>query len=392
MRILISTGEVSGDLQGALLVSALQRQAALLDIDLEIVALGGDRMAEAGATLLHQTTAIGSVGIWESLPYILPILGIQRQVRRYLQNHPPDRVVLIDYMGSNLPIGRSVRRQFPQVPIFYYIAPQEWVWSFGRNGTAQIIRITDRLLAIFPEEAKYFRDRGASVRWVGHPLVDRMQGAPQREQARQILGIQPEEIAVALLPASRQQEIQYLLPNLFKAAQQLQRQYSQLRFWIPLSLERFRAPIQQAVESYRLNATLVSRASDPQSVLNVLAAADLALTKSGTVNLELALLNVPQVVVYRVSPITAWIAKNLLQFSIPFMSPANLVTMEPIVPEFLQDQATPENIAATAAELLGNSKRRQQMLADYQRMQQALGEPGVCDRTAQEILKFSAGV
>ncbi|MGL5082208.1 MAG: lipid-A-disaccharide synthase [Microcoleaceae cyanobacterium] len=388
MRILISTGEVSGDLQGALLVTALKRQATQLGLELEIVALGGSRMAEAGATLLAETAAIGSVGILETLPYVLPTLRIQQQVKQDLRDNPPDRVVLIDYMGPNLGIGQYVHYHLPSIPIFYYIAPQEWVWSPGARGTAQIVKITDRLLAIFPEEARYFQSKGANVAWVGHPLLDRMATAPNRDQARQTLGIDPNELAIALLPASRWQEIRYLMPVIFEAAQQLQAQLPHVRFWIPLSLEAFRPSIQRAVKQFNLNATILPTTGS-QSALTVLAAADLAITKSGTVNLELALLNVPQVVAYRVSPMTAWLAHHVLNFSIPFMAPPNLVVMRPIVPELMQDQATPAQILVEALDLLHNPQRRQQMLVDYQVMKQALGDSGVCDRAALEILKFS---
>jgi lipid-A-disaccharide synthase len=120
----------------------------------------------------------------------------------------------------------------------------------------------------------------------------------------------------------------------------------------------------------------------------VLAAADLAITKSGTVNLELALLNVPQVVLYRLHPVTAWIARTVLKGSIPFASPVNLVVMKPIVPEFLQEQATPENVTQASLELLLNPERKEQMLTDYQEMRQCLGEVGVCDRAAKEILQI----
>jgi lipid-A-disaccharide synthase len=178
MRIFISTGEVSGDLQGALLVEALFRQAKLKGIELEIVALGGSRMETAGAKLLGNTATIGSVGLLESLPFLLPTFRLQQQVLQKLRQFPPDIVVLIDYMGPNLKMGRALRQYFPNIPIIYYIAPQEWVWSFGGKGTQQIVKLTDELLAIFPEEAHYFQQKGANVTWVGHPLLDRMQTAP----------------------------------------------------------------------------------------------------------------------------------------------------------------------------------------------------------------------
>lgn len=381
VRIFISTGEVSGDLQGSLLIAALQRQSQLLGWELEILALGGDRMAEVGAKILFNTSSIGSIGLTESLGLILPTLRLQQRTRRFLQQHPPDLVVLIDYMGANLPLASYLQRQLP-VPIVYYIAPQEWVWSQGPRITEKIVRCSDRLLAIFAEEARYFAARGARVTWVGHPLVDLLQSAPDRATARQRLGIPPEQIAIALVPASRQQEIKYLLPVILGAAQHIQRQLPQAHFWIPLSLEKYRPAIQQAVQKARLRATLTSDAR------LTLAAADLAIAKSGTVNLETSLLNVPQVVVYRLSPLSAWIYRHLLRFKIPFASPANLAIMQPIVPELLQDAANPEQIAQTSLELLLNPERRQQMLAGYQQIRQALGEPGVVDRAAKEILQL----
>lgn len=377
-RIFISTGEVSGDLQGALLIEALKRQAVAAGYYLEIIALGGDRMAAAGAQLLGNTTAIGSVGIWESLPYVWPTLNIQQKTKQYLRENPPDLVVLLDYPGPNLSIGAFLRRYLPQVPIVYYIAPQTWVWSARQRETARFVKITELLLAIFPEEARYFAAHGAKVTWVGHPLIDRMLTFPSRSQARTALGIDPGKKAIALIPASRHQELKYLMPAIFAAAKMIQSQLD-VHFWIPLSREEFREPIQRAIGHYGLHATISSQTEE------VLAAADIAITKSGTVNLELAFLDVPQVVIYRVSPITALIARKLLNFSIPFMSPPNLVAMKQIVPEFLQEEATPEAIFSAGMDLLVNSVRCQQMLADYQQMRQSLGESGVADRAASAI-------
>jgi lipid-A-disaccharide synthase len=393
-RIFISTGEVSGDLQGSLLIESLKRQAAIAGLDLEIVALGGDRMAAAGATLLGHTSAIGSMGIFESIPYILPTLRVQRQAKEYLRQHPPDLVVLIDYMGPNIAFCNYLPKQMPDVPVIYYIAPQEWVWAVSSYNTDRIIKAVERILAIFPEEANYYQRKGGKAVFVGHPLVDRMQKAPDRETARQALSIPPDQTAVVLLPASRQQELKYLMPVIFAAAQRIQAKIPQAHFWIPLALEKYRRPIEQAIERYGLQATLLSSdnpekhdpSGKPPVGLQAIAAADLAISKSGTVNLEIALLNVPQVVLYKLNPLTGWIAHRLLKFAAPFVSPPNLVEMKPIVKEFLQFQATPEAIAEESLELLLNPARRQKMLADYQEMRQAVGEVGVCDRAALEIL------
>ncbi|WP_275575016.1 lipid-A-disaccharide synthase [Neosynechococcus sphagnicola] len=270
------------------------------------------------------------------------------------------------------------------------------MWSLNQRNTRRIVQFTDQLLAVFPGEAHYYQQQGAAVTWVGHPLLDQMSTAPSREQARLALGIAPNQWAIALVPASRQQELQTLLPVILEAARQLQAQIpntdpQQPLFWIPLSLEAYRAHLQQAIAAAGLRAQLVPDRGHPQGDWLrrcAIAAADLAITKSGTVNLEIALMQVPQVVIYRVSPFTAWVAQHLLKFSIPFMAPPNLVTMRPIVPELLQGKATAPNIVRESLDLLLNPTRRQQIQQDYQAMRQSLGEPGVADRAALAILKL----
>ncbi|OCR00960.1 lipid-A-disaccharide synthase [Oscillatoriales cyanobacterium USR001] len=383
MRIFISTGEASGDLQGSLLTQSLKRQATAKNIELEIVGLGGSRMANAGANIIGDTAGIGSVGILESIPYILPTLQIQHQTKKYLQINPPDLVVLIDYLGPNISIGNYIRHSWPKIPIIWYIAPQVWVWAPPWENIANIVSITDKILAIFPEEANYFEQQGANVTWVGHPLIDRMQGAPSRENARISLGIELDKIAIALIPASRQQEIKYLMPAIFEAAQIIQNKLPKIHFWIPLSRPALRHPIQKAIEDYKLQATLLENQN-----LEIIAAADLAIAKSGTVNLEIALLNVPQIAIYRVNPITYWLARKLLKFSIPFISPVNLVLQREIVPELLQEQATAENIAFQAMELLLNQDKIRLIKANYQQMRETLGGIGASDRAASEIIQM----
>ncbi len=382
--IFISTGEVSGDLQGALLVEALQRHSQQHRQDLQIIALGGQRMAKAGATLLDATEGIGSVGLWEAVPFVLPTFKIQERVKRYLVANPPDLIVLIDYMGPNLSIGGYLRRHLPQVPIVYYIAPQLWVWSQNQRDRRKLIEITDLLLAIFPEEARYFQQYQLNVTWVGHPLIDRMREYPSRQEARKTLAIPDGMKAITLMPASRRQELKYLMPVMFTAAVQIQAALQEnVQFWVPLSLQEFRPQIEAAIAEYGIRATVVDELAPA-----ALAGADLAITKSGTVNLELALLDIPQVVMYRLSAFTAWIARHIVKLSLPYVAPPNLVEMKPIVPEFLQEDATPETISTTALDLLLNEERRAETLQGYRQMRQALGASGVCDRAAAAIFEL----
>ena len=382
MRIFISTGEVSGDLQGAILVKALKEQAKIAKIDLEITALGGERMKRAGATILGDTTAIGSVGLLEALPFVIPTLKLQNKTKKYLLSNIPDVLVLIDYAAPNIAIGRYVKKKLPQVPIIYYIAPQDWVVPVLGNA-AKLTRFVDKLLAVFPQEANYYQKKGIETTWVGHPLLDRIEKTPDRVTSRKLLNISQEQIVITLLPASRRQEIEQMLPIIVIAASLIQQQIADIHFLIPVSLELYNDAISTVVAQYQLSATILK-----DSTLEAISAADLAITKSGTVNLEIALLNIPQVVLYRVHPVTAWLARNLLKIKVPLMSPPNLIVNREIVPELQQESATSTNIASTAINLLSNPIKRQQMIADYQQMRSLLGEVGVGEKAAKVILNF----
>ena len=382
MRIFISTGEVSGDLQGAMLIKSLYQVATEKNINLEIAGLGGDRMKATGVNIIANTALIGSMGFVEGLPFVLPTIKIQSLTNKYIQENPPDILVLIDYPTPNLALASYVKKHFPQTPIIYYIAPQDWAVPM-LNNTRKIAKFVDKILAIFPAEAEYFRSKNINVTWVGHPLLDRMATAPTRNQARLNLNIQPEQQIVTLLPASRQQEIKSLLPVMCQAAQQIYQQLPEVNFLIPVSTASYRPAITAALEQYNLPAKILEA-----DTLDAIAAADVAIAKSGTVNLEIALLNIPQVVIYRVHPLTAWIARKLLNFSIPLMSPPNLIVEREIVPELQQEEVTADKITSETITLLTNSQTRQQMIEDYQQMRSLLGTRGVCTRAAQEIINL----
>ena len=384
MSIFISTGEVSGDLQGGMLVEALRHQASASGKELEIVALGGERMTQAGATLLANTTSIGSVGLLEALPFVLPTLKIQNQTKKYLQNNPPDVLVLIDYAAHNIAIGSYVKKHLPQVPIIYYIAPQDWAVPMLGNAP-KLAKFVDKLLAIFPQEAKYYQQQDIDTTWVGHPLLDRMNNSLNREESRKLLGIKSEATIITLLPASRQQEIKQMLPIIGEAAQLIQTKIPEVEFLIPVSLPIYRDAISATVNQYNLSATILAG-----KALEAIAASDLAITKSGTVNLEIALLNIPQVVFYKVHPFTAWLGRNLLKINVPLMSPPNLILNRQIVPELQQESATPHKIAQAAETLLFDFNKRQEIINGYQEMKSLLGDEILVDScSSSEFSKVS---
>jgi lipid-A-disaccharide synthase len=386
VRLLVSTGEVSGDLQGSLLIRALHREAERRGLALEVVALGGRRMEAAGASLLADTAALGAIGLWEAIPLVLPTLRLQARLRRWLRHHPPDGVVLIDYMGANINLGLRLKRTYPRVPISYYIAPQEWAWRMGDGGTTRLIGFTDQILAIFPEEARFYAARGAAVTWVGHPLIDTLTELPSRAEARRRLDLPATAPVLLLLPASRPQELRYLLPAMLEAAVVLQRRRPDLEVLLPAGLESFEARLRDAVAEAGLRARVIPAAQADALRPDLCAAADGAVTKSGTANLELALRGVPQVTGYRVSRPTALVARHVLRFQVPHISPVNLILGERLVPELLQEAFTAEGIIAALEPLLDQGSGRERMLEGYGRLRRCLGEPGVTGRAASAIL------
>jgi len=392
VRLLVSTGEVSGDLQGSLLIRALHAEADRRQLPLEVVALGGERMRQAGAELLADTSRLGAIGLWEALPMVLPTLSLQRRLRRWLQANPPDGVVLIDYMGANINLGLRLKRLYPSVPISYYIAPQEWAFRLGDGGTTRLIGFSDRILAIFPQEASFYASRGAKVTWVGHPLIDTVGHLPTRQEARHNLGLSQESPVLLLLPASRPQELRYLLPPMAAGVALLQQRMPELEVLLPAGLPGFEPTLDQAMTEAGVRARVVPAEDADRLKPELCAAADAALTKSGTANLELALRGVPQVTGYRVSRPTAFVARHLLRFNVPHISPINLLLQERLVPELLQDDFTAEGVAITVGELLSaDTPARARQLEGYGRLRKSLGEEGVTSRAAAAILDQVAG-
>ncbi|WP_250397419.1 lipid-A-disaccharide synthase [Synechococcus sp. MU1651] len=386
VRLLISTGEVSGDLQGSLLIRALRLEAERRGLELEVLALGGPRMEAAGAVLIADTAPMGAIGLWEAVPLILPTLRLQARVDALLEEQPLDGVVLIDYVGANVRLGTRLRRQQPELPITYYIAPQEWAWRFGDGSTTRLLDFTDRILAIFPAEAEFYAARGADVSWVGHPLLDSFQNLPDRASARRQLGLDPEAPVLLLLPASRPQELRYLMRPLAQAAALLQQRHPDLQVLLPAGLSQFEAPLAAALQEAGVrHARVIPAAEADELKTTFCSAADLALGKSGTVNLELALQGVPQVVGYRVSRLTAWVARHVLRFQVDHISPVNLLLKQRLVPELLQDELTAEALVERALPLLTDTPERQAMLEGYARLRTTLGAPGVTERAAKAI-------
>ena len=385
-KIFISTGEVSGDLHGSLLSKALFDEAGKKSLDLEICGLGGERMKREGVKVLQDTTSISAIGIWEALPLILPTIRIQRRFYKLLKKYPPDCLILIDYMGPNINIGTKLKRSRNNIPIYYYIAPQEWAWRVGNNSTTNLINFSDKIFAIFKQEANFYKRRGGNVFWVGHPMIDLTKKLPSKRDSRTILKLRENQNILLLMPASRPQELKYVLPTFLKTAKKLQLRYPSLIVYIPSCRRVFDEKFRKGLEKYEIKGKVISQQDDSELMLYIYSLAKLALCKSGTVNMELALYGIPQIIGYKVSRVTAFIAKRILNFKVRFISPVNLLMKKFIIPEFVQKNFIEEKIFYKACRLLDLTSEKAKIKKGYTLLKKELGEEGVVDRAAKEII------
>ncbi len=337
-KIFISTGEVSGDLHGSLLAKELFEESRKKSIDLEIYGLGGEKMRRSGVKIIKDTTPISAIGIWEAVPLVLPMMKIQKQFLKALIAQSPNCLILIDYMGPNISIGRKLKKKKINMPIYYYIAPQEWAWRVGNNSTTDLIGFSDKIFAIFQQEANFYRKNGGQVSWIGHPMVDLTKKLPTKKESRKYLDLASNQNILLIMPASRPQELKYILPTFIKVAQKLQRKYPDLVVFIPSCRKVFDKTFQEALDKNNINGRVISTSEIEEIKIYIYSLSKLALCKSGTVNMELALYGIPQVVGYKVSRVTAFIAKKILNFKLRFISPINLLMKRLIVPEFVQKE------------------------------------------------------
>ena len=385
-KIFISTGEVSGDLQGSLLAKELFEESKKKSIDLEIYGLGGEKMREAGVEIIRDTTPISAIGIWEAIPLILPMLKIQKQFIKLLIAKSPNCLILIDYMGPNISIGRKLKKKKINMPIYYYIAPQEWAWRVGNNSTTDLIGFSDKIFAIFQQEANFYRKRGGRVSWIGHPMVDLTKRLPTKKESRKHLALSSNQNILLIMPASRPQELKYILPTFIKVAQKLQKKHPDLVVFIPSCRKVFDQIFQKALDKYNINGRVISRSDIDNNKVYIYSLSKLALCKSGTVNMELALYGIPQVVGYKVSKVTAFIAKKFLNFKLRFISPINLLMKRQIVPEFVQKEFNVNSVFRKSCKLLKNNNEKLKIKQGYKLLKNNLGEEGVTKRAAKEII------
>jgi len=371
--VLIIAGEASADLHGSNLVRAMKR----LDPKISFRGIGGEKMENEGVKILFSSSDMAVVGLTEIFSRIPYIFKAHRQLKLILKETHPDLLILIDYPEFNLFLARSAKRF--KVPVLYYISPQVWAWRKGR--IKKIARRVDRMATILPFEAALYRDSGLNVEYVGHPLLDAASKRVNSREAITEMGLTGGCPILGLLPGSRREEIENLLPLMIQAVDILSSGYRDLKCVLPIA-----STISPDLVQSMISKSSVEIKISQGDIYKTLAVCDLAMVTSGTATLETAIMGIPMVVVYRASPLTFWIAKKVVK--VPFICIVNLVAGEEVVPELMQDEVTPQRLAQEAMTILEDGRKKENMIKKLKMVVERLGSGGASARTAEMALEM----
>lgn len=372
MRVMIIAGEASGDLHGAGVVRELKRR----DPDCEIFGIGGDRMQDAGMKLIYHTRELAFMGFWEVVQHLPLIRSVEKTLGALLVVQRPDVLLLVDYPGFNLRFARAARRH--EIKIIYYISPQVWAWNPGR--VKRMKGLIDKMLVVFPFEVDIYRNERIDVEFVGHPLLEVFKEPQGRGDFCKRWGFDEGKKILGLFPGSRRQEIERIFPAMIGAARILCR----------------KGDIQTAVgvSSMLDNEFMKSFLRDDfpvkliqSATYDVMKNADLALVTSGTATLEVGYFQTPMIVVYKTSWLTYVIGRLLVR--IKDIGLVNIVAGRRIVPEMLQSEVTPQQLAAEASKMLAAEDMQRQISDALAIVREKLGTPGASARVVDSILSMA---
>jgi lipid-A-disaccharide synthase len=378
MRIMLSCGEPSGDLYAAALTTELRRRVP----GAEIFGFGGPQLSAAGGRLVGDFSGLSVTGITAPLRVVPNYLMMLRRLVGAARERRPDVFVAIDFPDFNFVLMRRLHRL--GIPIVYYISPQLWAWRGGRIRTMK--QYVDRVLVIFPFEEDLYRGAGVPVQFVGHPLIEMVRVRRPRAVFLRDHGLVPEAPTVALLPGSRRSELQRIVPGIAAALPLIRARVPDVQFVVagaPRLPEDLFAPLMAGPAATR--PVFVSNHTD-----DVLGAADVVITASGTATVQCALHERPMVVVYRLPGLEYRIGRRFVK--VDHIAMANLVAGERIVPELIQDAFTPEAVARETVAFLTDVDLRTRTRDALRRVRERLGAPGASGRAAEAILEVVRGV
>jgi lipid-A-disaccharide synthase len=367
LQILISAGEASGDLHAARLVSALRACTGAI-----FFGMGGANMREAGVEILVDSQEVAVLGLAETLTHIPAVLRVLRRLELEARLRKPDLAIVVDSWGVHIRLAQRLKKQGTR--LVYFISPQVWAW---RRGRVHLIRgIFEKVLVIFPFEQEFYRREGVAAEFVGNPLVGEVRATKSRHEFAEAHVLDASRPIITLLPGSRRSELRYHVPVLAAAVQALAAD-KRLQFVVAAAPGM---PLGE-LESLRTAAEVV-RVVESETY-NALAAADCSVVASGTATVEAALLGAPCVVIYRLSWLTAAVARRLMKT--PYIAMVNVIAGRQVAPELIQENLTVANVAAEVRKLLDDPTGRAKMIAGLGEVRSKLGPAGAIERAADAI-------
>ena len=361
MKYFIITGEASGDLHGAKLAESLYS----LDPSAIIQGIGSHNMINVGVEIVMSSETINVMGFWEVFKKLGTINKFLKTTKKYISRFKPDALILIDFAGFNLRIAKWAKKN--DIPVYYYISPKLWAWNSGR--AKQIKENVHRMYVIFPFEVDFYKKYDVEAKYVGNPILDRI----THDVSNKI-----KEDFILLLPGSREQEIKSILPNMLQALKDFSgheiiigKASNVKQEWIDEIIKNF------APASIRGNLSVQN-----DRTYELLKKAKVAIVTSGTATLETALHYTPQIVCYITNPISYSIAKRLA--NVKYISLVNLILNKPLIPELIQDAASPPSIAKHLSDLL-KSENSIAQVKGYDELWSIIGSPGAARNTAENI-------
>lgn len=380
-RIYLVAGELSGDILGAGLMRELKKRHP----GVEFRGVGGPRMLAEGLHGCFALETLSVMGLVEVVKHLPELWRVRRTLTADAQAFQPDVMLGIDAPDFNLGLERRLRDS--GITTAHYVSPSVWAWRRGR--VKGIARSVDAMLTLLPFEADFYREHRVPVAFVGHPLADEMPLAHDRAGARGALGLAPEALTLAVLPGSRASEIRFLGATFLAAAERLCRRFALLQVVIPAATPARREELESLLETLPAGSPARGRVTlvDGES-RQAMVAADAVLLASGTAALEAMLCHRAMLVAYKMAPATHWLAKRLVKT--PWISLPNLIARETLVPELIQNAATPEAISDTLAAVLGDADERAALEARFARLHAELRR-GASARAADAVESLAAG-
>ncbi len=375
MKIMMSAGEASGDMHGAAVAAEIKRTHP----DIEIFGMGGADMRKSGVRIIYDIENLGIIGVVEVLKHLPLFFKLRDLLKEAMLKEKPDVLVCIDYPGFNMKIAHMAKEL--GIPVVYYIAPTIWAWNKGR--AKNIVRDVKAVASIFPFEAKAYREAGANVNFVGHPLADTVKPSMSFDDAMKYFHGDAKKKRILLMPGSRKNEVKGLLPVMLAAAERLAKE-TDCQFFIP----RASTIPMDFLKAIIGNTKLPIEITEGKQY-DLMQICDACVASSGTATLETALMELPTVLVYRLSPITWQLAKLLVH--VKYAGLPNLLLDKEVTPELLQDKVTAENISSILRPWITDPAAREKNVEAIREVREALGGGGAVSRVAELIIKTGSG-